>query len=127
MRNSQLHRIALLAIALCGIASAAATEIKIGGDRRIRLTEDWRFLKGEAKEAEAPGFDDSSWRKVNLPHDYSIEGPTGKDPASMDGPFDKASPAGAGRTICLWPDHRLPAHRYSWYLSAFPRRRIAVH
>jgi beta-galactosidase len=33
----------------------------------------WRFYKEEAKGAESPGFDDSNWRKLDLPHDFSIE------------------------------------------------------
>ncbi len=33
----------------------------------------WRFLKGDASGAEKPGFDDSQWRTVDLPHDWSIE------------------------------------------------------
>lgn len=36
---------------------------------------DWRFLKDDAKGAELPAFDDSKWRKLNVPHDWSIEGP----------------------------------------------------
>lgn len=47
---------------------------------------DWRFLKGDATGAEQPDFDDSAWRKLDVPHDWSIEGP-----------FDKNNPtAGAG-------------------------------
>ncbi len=42
----------------------------------------------------SPAFDDKDWRSLDVPHDFSIEGPIGKDPATMDGPFDKASPAG---------------------------------
>ncbi len=55
---------------------------------QVRITSsldtDWRFLKGDAAGAEKPDFDDASWRKVNVPHDWSIEGP-----------FDKNSPTGA--------------------------------
>lgn len=72
MRNLS---VCLLALVGCGTLAAASTEIKIGGDRQIRLTEDWRFFKGEAGGAEAPGFNDSSWRLLNLPHDWAIEGP----------------------------------------------------
>lgn len=34
---------------------------------------DWRFLRADAPGAEAPAFDDSSWRVVDIPHDWSIE------------------------------------------------------
>jgi beta-galactosidase len=47
--------------------------------------EQWRFHKGDLKGAEQTGFDDASWRKLNLPHDWSIEGPYSKDNASGTG------------------------------------------
>ena len=40
---------------------------------------DWRFHKGGAQGAEKPAFDDSKWRKVDLPHDWSIEDLPGTD------------------------------------------------
>lgn len=39
----------------------------------------WLFFKGDAKEAALPGFNDASWRKINVPHDWSIEGPYSRD------------------------------------------------
>ena len=48
---------------------------------RIRLLADqgWHFTLGDPKDAEAPSFDDAGWRRVDLPHDWSIEGPYSKD------------------------------------------------
>jgi beta-galactosidase len=41
--------------------------------------QDWRFLKADAPDkvpdAENPDFDDSAWRTLNVPHDWSIEDP----------------------------------------------------
>jgi len=36
---------------------------------------DWRFLEGDATNAETVQLDDSTWRRVDVPHDWSIEGP----------------------------------------------------
>jgi beta-galactosidase len=36
---------------------------------------DWRFLKADAEGAEKPEFSDAAWRSLNVPHDWSIEGP----------------------------------------------------
>jgi len=36
---------------------------------------DWRFLKADAPGAEENQFDDFNWRTLNVPHDWSIEGP----------------------------------------------------
>jgi len=45
----------------------------------------WRFHRGGAQGAEDPSFDDSKWRSVDLPHDWSIEDLPGTDsPFSAD-------------------------------------------
>jgi beta-galactosidase len=36
---------------------------------------DWKFSKGDITGAQEPGFNDSAWRAVDLPHDWSVEGP----------------------------------------------------
>lgn len=49
-----------------------------------RFDSDWRFHLGGALSAENPKFDDSKWRVVDLPHDWSIENLPG-----TDSPFDR--------------------------------------
>lgn len=34
----------------------------------------WRFHLGDVPEAATPSFDDSSWRQLDVPHDFSVEG-----------------------------------------------------
>src|SRR5215470_13010176 len=46
---------------------------------------DWRFSKGDFPSAAMPAFDDSAWRHLDLPHDWSIEGPFGPEYASGNG------------------------------------------
>ncbi len=36
---------------------------------------EWLFQKGDPENAESAEFDDSDWRKLDLPHDWAIEGP----------------------------------------------------
>ncbi|MFO1477914.1 MAG: glycoside hydrolase family 2 TIM barrel-domain containing protein, partial [Verrucomicrobiota bacterium] len=38
------------------------------------LDDDWRFQTGAPTNAIAPHYDDSSWRRVDVPHDYVVEG-----------------------------------------------------
>jgi beta-galactosidase len=61
----------------------------------LSFDRNWKFHLGRAVGADQPAFDDTSWRLLDIPHDWSIEGPKGSDPSAMDGPFDKKSPAGA--------------------------------
>ena len=44
-----------------------------GTERSENFNDNWKFYLGDASGAEQPGFNDSSWEQVNLPHDYSIE------------------------------------------------------
>ncbi len=60
----------------------------------VSFDRTWKFHLGEATGAEKPDFNDASWRALDIPHDWMIEGVTGTDPAAMDGPFDRKSPAG---------------------------------
>lgn len=45
----------------------------------ISFDSDWRFHRGGLQRAEVPEFDDSKWRNINLPHDWSIEDLPGKN------------------------------------------------
>lgn len=42
-------------------------------ERSQNFDDNWRFYFGDASGAEQPTFDDSQWRQLSLPHDYSIE------------------------------------------------------
>jgi beta-galactosidase len=41
---------------------------------RLAFDQDWKFLLTDPAGAEAPAFDAASWRTLDLPHDWSIEG-----------------------------------------------------
>ncbi|TSD62683.1 glycoside hydrolase family 2 protein [Inquilinus sp. KBS0705] len=54
----------------------------------------WQFHLGDVNGAENPATPDNDWRKLNLPHDWSIEGTFSKDnPATPEG---GALPGGIG-------------------------------
>ncbi len=54
----------------------------------------WRFTLGDPEGAHQPVFDDSGWRTLDLPHDWSIEGTPSKDaPTAGGGGY---FPAGTG-------------------------------
>jgi beta-galactosidase len=54
--------------------------------RERQLFDDgWRFHLGDVGQGESPGLEDRSWREVDLPHDWSIEGPYDPQYASGTG------------------------------------------
>ncbi|MCX5254092.1 DUF4982 domain-containing protein [Streptomyces canus] len=65
------------------VAQAADSAGKPSGRRTVALRDGWRFAlvdaggitdpTGEYTDAAAPGYDDSGWREIAVPHDWSIE------------------------------------------------------
>jgi beta-galactosidase len=81
--NCYLRYTACLFLSLLSFCSLRA-QTKQGRDIK-NFDKDWRFIKQDAPGAENPAFDDSQWRKLNVPHDWSIEGP-----------YDQNNPTGSG-------------------------------
>ena len=77
-------------------------------EREINFNENWKFHLGDIAGASARQFNDRSWRTINLPHDWSIEGrPEINNPSGNDGGY---YPAGIGwyrKTFNFQQDCRL--------------------
>ncbi|MEO5592039.1 MAG: sugar-binding domain-containing protein [Chitinophagaceae bacterium] len=64
-------RLALLLIILFIGCNAFTQQV-----RQVALFNDnWKFYKGDITGADKISFNDNAWRQINLPHDWSIEGP----------------------------------------------------
>src|SRR5690242_1905988 len=91
------YRLLATSIILLGLCAAAASsragkaQVLSTADEAARALRnsvvlfdaDWRFHRGGAQGAESPDFDDSGWRRLDLPHDWSIE-----DLPGTRSPFD---------------------------------------
>jgi beta-galactosidase len=70
------------------------TNNKLPGRSRENFCKNWKFFLGDEANAKTGEFNDSQWRSLNLPHDWSIEGTFSKDnPATFSG---GALPGGIG-------------------------------
>ena len=56
-----------------------------GFGKRILTNEDWYFNPGDGKYWGAEYYDHSQWRKLDLPHDWSIESVASPNLASCTG------------------------------------------
>jgi len=63
----------LLASSIAWPQSVTKNERAVLGQRDRPFDEGWRFRKGDLLGGERVTLNDSSWRKVDLPHDWSIE------------------------------------------------------
>jgi beta-galactosidase len=62
--------------------------------RTQSFNNDWKFMLGDDSLAKSPNYNDTQWRKLNLPHDWSIEGEFNeKNPTT---PNEAGLPAGIG-------------------------------
>lgn len=86
-RNPSQLKVALL-LSLLGMLAGPLCR----GRDLLPLDADWRFLQGEVAGAEQPGFDDSRWPVVQVPHDWSIAGPFVQ--TNLTGPAGAFLPAG---------------------------------
>ena len=83
-----------MAIGLSLLAGCNAPKEVAGDDRSLDFTADWAFRLGDDTAAARPDYNDADWRKLNLPHDWAIEGEFSKDNPSGTG--GGALPGGIG-------------------------------
>jgi beta-galactosidase len=76
-----LRAAALAALLFAGSGMLSAIEPGAGPREILPLDTGWRFRLGDDQGASQPGFDDHGWRALDLPHDWSIEGPINPPPA----------------------------------------------
>lgn len=74
----------------------------------VNFNAEWKFIQGDPAHAEQAAFDDSTWRAVTVPHDWSIAGPV--DQANPGGPAGGFFPTGV-----------------AWYRKAFSLSARDVH
>src|SRR5574341_690688 len=68
-------RLLSLLLTVLGIAVTPA----LAQRQRLSMDPGWRFVLGDSTGAERPGYDDTGWRRLDLPHDWSIEGTPQQD------------------------------------------------
>ncbi|MCC9065785.1 sugar-binding domain-containing protein [Flavobacterium piscisymbiosum] len=91
-------------------------------EQKQRFNADWKFSLGDSSNNSSVDFDDNSWRKLNLPHDWSIEGKSEKTNVSGgDGGF---YPMGIGwyrKTFSVpseWKGERISIYFEGVYMNA---------
>lgn len=96
----------------------AATSLSMRAQRNEQLLEEgWRFTKGDVTDAATPGFDDSRWESVTVPHDWAIYGPFSRENdlqnVAVTQNFETQASIKTGRT------GGLPYVGVGWYRTTF--------
>ena len=79
------------AVLLIGLTSFGKSPEKGPVKRRVSFDNGWRFLKDSVINAENPDFNDTNWRILDVPHDWSIEDLPGQNGKDIIGPFTKSA------------------------------------
>lgn len=80
-------------------------------DRWERMDSDWAFALGSHPDAIAADYDASSWRKLNLPHDWSVEPEAAAMAGQNIGPFTRNSIEGSATGFTIGGE--------GWYRKTF--------
>ena len=88
------RRISIILLFFISLVISSNDFIYLQTRTRENIDFNWKFFKGDITGAWKIEFKDSDWRVVDLPHDWSIEGPFSKDnPTGGGGGY---LPAGIG-------------------------------
>jgi beta-galactosidase len=70
------------------LSAIPASAMPAQAERRSKFDSQWKFVKGDPQGAQSAEFHDGSWKTLDLPHDWSIEGPFSEDaPAGGNGAY----------------------------------------
>lgn len=78
-----MRRIAAYFILFQFMTTSVWSQVSFGQAEKIN--NNWKFELGDMENAHLPEFDDSKWRPLELPHDWSVEGTYSPDLASATG------------------------------------------
>lgn len=89
MKKLLLSLVGALLLTGCNLPKETASD-----NRRLDFTADWAFRLGDDTTAARPEYNDTDWRRLNLPHDWAVEGEFSRDNPSGTG--GGALPGGVG-------------------------------
>lgn len=75
----------LIVILIVSSLSLSLASGQLACGEPLKINDGWKFIKGDPKEASSPDYDDSRWQTLDLPHDWSVEGPYSPSLASATG------------------------------------------
>ncbi len=77
----KIRLLSILVLSVVSLAICAQPEF----GKAVLFDNDWKFILSDVKDGSNPQLNDSKWRSLDLPHDWSIEGPYSPDKASCQG------------------------------------------
>ena len=92
MKNTKL----LSAGCICILLFVGVRNSLLASDRKTLFNDAWKFHRGSVANAEQENYNDSKWRILDLPHDWSMDSTPIKRDGVTVGPFSKYNEGGMG-------------------------------
>lgn len=92
MKNTKL----LSAVCICILLFVGVQNSLLASDRKTLFNDAWKFHRGSVANAEQENYNDSKWRILDLPHDWSMDSTPIKRDGVTVGPFSKYNEGGMG-------------------------------
>lgn len=91
----RFRKVLIALVVLAGLENpGVCAEVTNASRTKALISEAWKFHLGDKEGSEKSGLDDSAWRTLDLPHDWSIELPY--DPTLSGGSAVAYLPGGIG-------------------------------
>jgi hypothetical protein len=105
------------------ICSSAYSQISFGDSKKIN--DNWKFILKDTTDAKNSNFNDSKWKSVNVPHDWSIEGRLSPTLASCTGFL----PGGIGwyRKTFNIPQNKSGKKVYLYFEGVYNRSEVFIN
>lgn len=117
----RILNLCLLCMALMWGGEAVKAQVSFG--QAEKFNDNWRFILEDEAKAANPAFDDSKWRSLDLPHDWSIEGQMSPTLASCTGYL----PGGIGWYRKTFEVNELDKHHYIYFEGVYNRSEVYLN
>ena len=113
----------LVAVFFVWFSTQLSAQVSFGQPELIN--NDWKFVLGDQSDAQNVDFKDNRWRKVDLPHDWSVQGQLSPTLASCTGYL----PGGIGwyrKTINV-PESKQGEKVYLYFEGVYNRSEVFIN
>ena len=115
---------AAFCVALFAMSSSVKAQVSFG--KSEKFNDGWTFILDDIQDAKKPEYSDTAWRKLNLPHDWSIESIYSPDLASGTGYL----PGGIGwyrKHFNYYPSEKQEKKSYIYFEGIYNRSDVYIN
>ena len=128
MRLFNLYRKSLSCVTLAVIGMMILTSIsfaQVGFGHAEKINQNWKFVLQDVENGEQSSIDDGRWRRIDLPHDWSVKQQLSPTLASATGYL----PGGIGwyRKQLFVPQEKLGGKVYLYFEGVYNRSEVFVN